>query len=100
MNRCDLVRPTVPHCFGQMPLNERCRRVSVPLAFSLAMFVGGPRARCGEEASFYCLLVPFDEVGPSAVVAFDVTASGTLVQRSSYPTGGRGMAMSSVQDLQ
>jgi 6-phosphogluconolactonase (cycloisomerase 2 family) len=64
------------------------------------LFLGGNLAWCGEAASFFCLLAPFDQEGPSAVASFDVTASGALVQGSSYPTGGSGRAMSSEQDLQ
>ena len=64
------------------------------------MLPAGNPASCGEAGSFYCLLAPFDQAGPSAVAFFDVTESGALVQGAIFPTGGSGRAMSSEQDLQ
>jgi 6-phosphogluconolactonase (cycloisomerase 2 family) len=98
---CSMKKPrtTVPDC-SRPWLTGELRRFSPPLALSLMLFLGGNLAWCGEAASFYCLLAPFDQEGPSAVASFVVTASGSLVQGSSYPTGGSGRAMSSGQDLQ
>lgn len=72
----------------------------MPLLWSLMMLPEGNPASCGEAGSFYCLLAPLDQAGPSAVAFFDVAESGALVQGASFPTGGSGRAMSSDQDLQ
>jgi len=72
----------------------------MPLLLSLMILPEGNPASCGEAGSFYCLLAPLDEAGPSAVASFDVAESGALIQGDTFPTGGSGRAMSSEQGLQ